>query len=332
MNPHAQRRQAILVLGMHRSGTSALTRVIALCGAGLPQHLMPASENVNATGFWESQALVDFHDEVLAAIGATWSDVRHLPPAWFAGEAALRFRHRLGALLDIEYGDMPLIVVKDPRLCRLLPLWLPVLRERHITARVVIPVRHPHEVAASLERREGFDQARAIALWQTHMLDAERDSRGLVRRFVAYDALLADWETEIARLGATIGIDLIANVDRDAVSRFLSAGLRHHVVGPGDAALPEWVAGVYRWMMAAVSGQEPPCGDLDGIAAAMAQANAYYGPVVAALETELAARMTERQHWIDTAVDRYAIIEDLRREIERLSAFRPDAAGGGSNS
>jgi hypothetical protein len=313
-------RQAILVLGMHRSGTSAVTRVVALCGAGLPVRLMAPSPDNNETGFWEPQGVVDLHDEVLAAMGSSWSDVRGVPVEWFDGAVANGFRARLAALLADEYGDAALFVVKDPRLCRLLPLWLPVLAALQITPCVVVPVRHPLEVAASLQRREGFDAARAQALWRSHMLAAERDSRGLARCFVTYDGLLADWRGVVARIGALVGADWSATADATAIEAFLSAGLRHHAVSPDDdAAILAGLDVVYQWTLAAAHGVEPGGSALDRVAEDVAVGEAYFGPVIAPLEATLAKQSGELRHWIDAAVERYGVIEDLRGEIRRLT-------------
>ncbi|HEX7390159.1 MAG TPA: hypothetical protein VF286_08600 [Acidiphilium sp.] len=316
-------RCAILVPGMHRSGTSALTRVLGLCGAALPATLMPPSATTNEAGFWESQPIVDLHDEVLASLNSSWSDLRPLSSNWFAGVEAGAFRARLSALLDSEYGDAELIVVKDPRLCRLLPLWLPLLEARGIAACAALPVRDPREVAASLHRRESFAPARSAAIWLTHLLAAERDSRGLARGFVAYADLLTDWRGAIARLGRSIGQDigrdLLDRADVAAIDGFLSPGLRHHAVEPDSApALAPWVATAWNWASAAARGETPPPAVLDRLAAIMAPAEAHFGPLVDGLETDLARALHERQHWIDAAVERYAAIENLRAELEQV--------------
>ncbi len=313
-------RQAILVLGMHRSGTSALTRVMALCGAGLPATLMPPSPDNNETGFWESQALVDLHDEVLAAMGSSWSDVRDLPQAWFESAAAAGFRARLAAVLAAEYGDATLFVVKDPRLCRLVKLWLSVLAAEGIVPRVVVPVRHPLEVAASLQRRDGLDPARAQALWRSHALATERDTRGLDRCFVTYDALLTDWRGTVRRIGAMVGADWTAQADASAIEAFLSADLRHHAIASTDETMLAGVAPVYAWLLAAADGPEPEPATLDQVATNIAISDAYLGPVIAPIEAALAKQAGDLQHWIDAAVERYAVIEDLRGEINRLAA------------
>lgn len=307
---------------MHRSGTSALTRVLALCGAALPEQLIPAAPGNNDTGFWEPQALVDLHDAVLKSMGSSWSDLRTLPHAWFASAEAVAFRRDLGALLTAEYGAAPVVVIKDPRLCRLMPLWLPVLAAQNIAPGVVIPLRHPLEVAASLNRREAFDPARSAQLWLSHVLAAERDTRGVPRCFITYDQILTDWRTVTARIGATLAIDWTIDTEcQGAVDQFLSDRWRHHTVPNAELdALPAWVAETYRWMLAAASDAEPAPDRLDRIDAAIRAAEAMLGPAIGALEAEIDRKSAEAKHWIAAAVERYAIIETQRAEIEQLTA------------
>ncbi len=88
--------QAILVLGMHRSGTSALTRVLNLLGAELGSRLMPAVSGNNENGFWENQDAVDIHEALLSDLGRNWHDIREMPAGWAASDAAARARRSAG--------------------------------------------------------------------------------------------------------------------------------------------------------------------------------------------------------------------------------------------
>src|SRR5262245_7489893 len=120
-------RRALLVLGMHRSGTSALTRVLNLYGAHLPDDLLPANYG-NEAGYWESSAIVRFNDGILARLGSRWDT-----PTWFSlpdltAEAKQEAADTLAGLLKTEHGDAPLLVIKDPRICRLLSVWLAALK------------------------------------------------------------------------------------------------------------------------------------------------------------------------------------------------------------
>ena len=91
--PLPARRQAILVLGMHRSGTSALGGVVSMLGAAAPKTLLPANGG-NPRGYWESLPLERANNDLLASAGSRWDDWRALNPQWidskwrstFAGE------------------------------------------------------------------------------------------------------------------------------------------------------------------------------------------------------------------------------------------------------
>src|SRR2546427_10762594 len=98
----AAKRRALVVVGMHRSGTSALTRVLSLCGATLPKHLIPAAAGENETGFWESATICAIHEALLTSVGSAWDDPSALPEAWFHSEQAAAFKQRLIAALQEE--------------------------------------------------------------------------------------------------------------------------------------------------------------------------------------------------------------------------------------
>lgn|GEM_PF-4119616 len=111
-------RRAILVVGSHRSGTSALTRVLSLVGRDLPKHLMSPVEGSNELGFWQPESVVEAHETFPAKIGSSWDDVAAFAGGAFVSAAASELRQRLSLLLHEEYGTSPLFVVKDPRISR----------------------------------------------------------------------------------------------------------------------------------------------------------------------------------------------------------------------
>src|SRR5258708_1763893 len=164
------KRRAILILGMHRSGTSALSGVACSLGASAPNNLLPANF-ANPHGYWESLPLVQAHSELLASAHSSWDDWRQFDPRWYGSEDASRFRHRIRDILESEYDEKPLFVVKDPRLCRFLPFFLSVLEEMAVTPVALFSLRNPLEVAFSLRRRDGFAISKSVALWLRHVLD-----------------------------------------------------------------------------------------------------------------------------------------------------------------
>src|SRR5262245_28898391 len=160
-----KKRICIIVAGTHRSGTSAVTRVVNLLGADITRDLMPALAGNNDRGFWESNAVVDIHDRLLHTLGSSYDDPLPLPDRWFETDAALEARRELADEIKKDFSDSRLFVVKDPRITRLLPLWLSLLDELGIEPVVAILVRNPLEVAASLSKREGFSPAQSFLMY-----------------------------------------------------------------------------------------------------------------------------------------------------------------------
>jgi hypothetical protein len=192
-------RHLLVVLGMHRSGTSALTGAVVKSGANPGLRLMPAT-NDNPEGYWECAPIVRLNDELLLRLGARWDSVAPLPAGWMALPTVEALREQATEIIAREFDDAKFAVLKDPRLCRLLPFWREPFAASGLTLSCVLMVRRPMEVAASLARRDQFAPEKSLALWYAHLVDAERDSRGVPRATVTYDALLADVAATLARV------------------------------------------------------------------------------------------------------------------------------------
>ena len=224
----APARIALLVLGMHRSGTSALTRVLNLLGVTLGDDLMPAGPD-NPSGFWEHNGVVAVHERLLAALGRSWDDPRPLPEDWLHSPAADQATRDIEAIVRRDFSTTPLWAVKDPRLCRFLPLWRRVLGALGIEPRILLMTRHPEEVAGSLERRDGLPAAISELLWARYLLDAASGSEGCKRCLLAYADLLQDWQATTRNALKSIGLDLAPDAAQVAqVDAFLRPQLRHH--------------------------------------------------------------------------------------------------------
>jgi hypothetical protein len=121
-------------------------------------------------------------------------------------------------------------VIKDPRICRLVPFWRAILREFGANVRVVIPVRNPMEVAASLARRNNFSMAQGLLIWLRHVLDAERETRDLPRGVIRFGDLLHDRQRVLAVLRRRLAVKWPHPVTRvrTEIDDFLSISERHH--------------------------------------------------------------------------------------------------------
>ena len=231
----AAKRRAVLVLGMHRSGTSAVAGVVRALGAAPPKTPMGPHRD-NPRGYFESQALFIAHDEMLSAAGTRWDDCRPIDRHWFRSTAAQQYHRKIRAIFIEEFGDEPLILVKDPRICRFMPFTEAILAELGISGVAVLPIRNPLEVAYSLQRRDGFGPAKSFLVWLRHVLDAELYSRHLPRYFLAYEDFLADWRHHVDRIADVAGVAQPAWADRSAaeIDGFLSVELRRERATLGD--------------------------------------------------------------------------------------------------
>lgn len=241
-------RQAFMILGMHRCGTSALTRVVNLLGATLPNNLMPPHED-NAMGYWESEPITRFNNRLLKSAGLSWDDDMPIPFGWFDTSQRYSDYVEAQALINEEFGKSPLFVLKDPRICRLFPFWERVLASLGIAVRVAICLRDPLEVAGSLARRFNNPElhpaaipahSRTLLLWLRYVLEAEVYSRHLPRMTLDYSELVADWRSALAGLDG-ISPDLKIPDAGDpkgaAIDAFLDAQMNHqsgHQTGDYD--------------------------------------------------------------------------------------------------
>lgn len=236
--PPRDGKSLIVVLGMHRSGTSAVAACLHDMGfwLGREEDLLGATPE-NARGYWELRALVELNDALLAALGCTW-DSPTLPPLASIGAARLaEFTGRAQELLQSAFGDAPTLVLKDPRLCRLLDFWMPQFESVGAQVRYVLALRDPLECAASIHRRDRLASSMARWLWADHIAWACVQTAGRQRLVVAYERLLTDPRQELERLA------LFAGVAPEVVDAKVLAGveptLRHHIRLPQRLSAPD---------------------------------------------------------------------------------------------
>ena len=245
-----RKRDAVLVLGMHRTGTSALSGVVHMLGVSAPKHLEPGNE-FNAKGYWESQPIMRLNDRILQAVGSNWRDWSAFDEGRLASAARSEFEAELAEVIAGEYGDSRLILLKDPRICRMAPFWLRGLDRAGIVPRIAISIRNPLESAMSLLDRDEIPVREGLLLWLRHVLDAERFTRGRDRCFVPYAELLNDWRSVADKLSRTLHVawPTAPSAARSKIDRFLSREHRHHQSSYQDLEVRpdvfDWVLATY---------------------------------------------------------------------------------------
>ncbi len=183
-------KTAIFVLGMHRSGTSALSGILHKLGLKLGTNLLPPSK-ANPKGYFESQKVFVFNDtKLLPKFSANWHSPLFLNKNDFKAERLTSLFNEAVDLIRDEYQDANLIAIKDPRICRLFPFWMQVVTSLEYQVKAIIIHRDPIEVANSLRTRDNFSIEKGLLLWANHILLSEYFTRSLPRYFTNFELVI----------------------------------------------------------------------------------------------------------------------------------------------
>ena len=253
----------IVVLGMHRSGTSAITKSLELLGVGLGTDLYPADFD-NPKGFWEDNECIGINEALLKHLGSAydrlalaWDEVRTDSQV---SELKLRATQHLSKKLVENNGIWGF---KDPRTCRLFGFWNEVFLAVKCDVSFVIAVRNPASVTASLAARNSTPVGKAYFLWLQHVLPSLSFVKGARSVVVDYDEILANPYSQIVRISSNLGLPLPgrqSSLVRDFENKFLDTELRHTSFTEAELALdnraPKMVAVTYNLLHRLAKDQE----------------------------------------------------------------------------
>jgi hypothetical protein len=312
-------KTVVMVLGMHRSGTSSAAGTLVRLGAAAPRHLIAPNPG-NERGFWESGVIMDLNDAILAAGGSDWRDWRKFNLDAIGCEEGDALRARAKASLAEEFGDAGLAVMKDPRMCRLMPFWRPAFDEAKWSVRAVLPIRSPLEVACSLKCRDGLRLAYGCLLWLRHVLDAEAETRGMARAILDWPEFLDDRRSSLTRISEQLGLvwprwheRALAEVDQ-----FVSADLRRHRASEADLRthpeINDFVRQTYAAMTDLVRDPEDRCvlRTLDDLRAGFETASAIFDCPMRDVDQEVSRIRSQAAAEIDRAGAMIAAIPGSR--------------------
>ena len=311
----------LLVVGMHRSGTSALCAGLRACGASFGDRLLDPLAGVNDEGFWEDADVVECNERLLAAAGGSW---------YAPGDAVLRgdwpaagladFRADAQRILGRGFGSPDsLWAIKDPRFCLTLPLWLQACEATGLQPRVCYISRAPREVAGSLLRRDGFPEAYGLRLDLAYRQSVMAALPVETLR-VDFPALLASPLSVLARLSEALPLA----VDEAALARAVRSDLRHQQVETGGSLLSRADIGAEELAdLAALIDQQYPLqsalqGILDGLVARGRELSAIGESHTRALET-IAAKDADIGRLAAELEEALAVIAGKDRDIEGLA-------------
>jgi hypothetical protein len=317
--------RALIVIGMHRSGTSALTRVVNILGAALPSQLLeldPAiPHETNELGFWEGLEVNTLNNEFLSSIGSSWDDTARIPETVFRSDAARSMRDRIVRHLEAEFKDAPLFAIKDPRIARLAPLWIEALKAFGAEANFILAFRNPAEVAQSLLKRDQMGRGQSTLLWLRYMLEAERNTRNFRRSFVPYEALLENWRGAARRIAEdcdfvwprfNAGAEL-------AIDAFVSADRRHNLASDSQwAEFPQWPHNVHDVFQVGASGACLDVDVVDRISAELDRAGEVFDGYICELDLKVRTKSNELKDLELALVQHQKEGENLQSELDRI--------------
>ncbi len=215
--------RCILIVGMHRSGTSSLAGSLQERGLCLGQVF---TENPhNAKGNRENAQVMDLNERVLAASGGAWD----APPKNLTWSEELS-QHRDQLIASYEQASQGPWGFKDPRTLVTLPFWEAGLR--HIN--VVGTFRHPLSVAQSLRQRSGMRVEQGLELWRIYNRKLLKVWQRQPFPLISFDVPPDEYSEAICRASAQLRIQQPLGD-----SSFFDRNLRHHTQLQDRTALSE---------------------------------------------------------------------------------------------
>ena len=229
-------QQLIVVLGMHRSGTSALTRGLQLLGVGLGDNLMPPIAGNNDKGFWEDWDINALNVKLLHHLGSEWHMLGLAGRQQSQEECLAEFLMPAVDLLRSKLKNNTIFGMKDPRMARLLPFWQAAFRRLGLPVGYVLAVRNPLSVARSLWNRDQFDPVKSYYLWLEHMIPAVLHTQNCRRAVVDYDRLMEAPVIQLRRISRQLGLSFCETdpACQEYIRQYLANDLRHTVFSLSD--------------------------------------------------------------------------------------------------
>ncbi|MEO6824293.1 MAG: hypothetical protein ABI167_06120 [Nitrosospira sp.] len=252
------KKRIVVVLGMHRSGTSAVARSLRAMGVDLGDR-MPPPQAPNPKGFWEDQDLCGINCEIMHVLGSDWHHLAPLALHDMETQQENYFLSKAAKLLSPKFSEGTIFGFKDPRTIKLLPFWKKVFLQCQLDIGCVLAIRHPLSVSQSLTKRDGFDAEKNYFLWLGHVIESLSGSAGLKRVLVDYDRLMLSPELEVKRIAEKLDLKIDEVELKIYSAGFLDRSLRHTTYGlddlSKDEACPSLVREVYAALLEVASGE-----------------------------------------------------------------------------
>lgn len=232
------RQLFVVVLGMHRSGTSLCSHILRTLGVAMGDQ--PEVRPSNPRGHWERLEIVERHDRILELFNRGYYSPLHdlpLPAGWSADPRVDAIRREIVAFVRQERGNPAPCGFKDPRTARLMPMWRRIFEELGLDPKIVLCLRNPAQVARSLQERDELPRDLGEYRWFTYMAEAFSNLHDLATCTIEYEAWFDDASDNLAKLTRFLGLPLPAE-SRAEVAEIVDRQLRHDDTGCPGALQP----------------------------------------------------------------------------------------------
>lgn len=331
-------KRVVAVLGMHRSGTSAITSGLRALDIELGNELLQGQAAENPRGFFEDEPLLEISNRVLRALGIEWDSSRLIAPSEWKSAALDSLRLEAAESIERRFGDAAVWGFKNPRSARLLPFWQSVFSRIGRSDSYVIALRNPLSVARSLQQRNGFGARRSYTLWLIHQVLAVTHTKGRPRVCVDYDLLVEDPARQLERIAEALDLPAPSRAGIDEYrGDQLSADLRHTRFDEDDLGLdpelPALARRTYEILRRWASDQEASSPKIERAMRQMEKRLLEISPLLTELDAlearvreERGARGESEREWAAER-ERYSKIaehstesaERLRQELARMT-------------
>ncbi len=221
------RRKAVVILGMHRSGTSTASGMLYILGLDLGKAVMGGNKT-NSKGFFENSRIMLFNNDLFRKLHVNWHNTMSLREEWWRSDELQLEKEQMKMLILDDYHKARPLLFKDPRICVLLPLYLEVFEMMEIDPFFILTCRNPDEVAESLKKRDSFSHDKSVRIWTDHMLKAEKYSRNRSRMFIDYEDILSDPLASLGKIQSAVSLDLpLSQEVNEQIIHFVEPALNH---------------------------------------------------------------------------------------------------------
>ena len=218
-------KKLAIVLGMHRSGTSLVSKALSTMGFEHGDNLMSPQPH-NPKGFFEDLDLVDFNEMLLKRLGSSWDsygiDCKEIM-------VDLELRKIAKELIQNKLKPFENLVLKDPRVSSLIEFWVSVLSEiPSLKVYYVNIIRNPNSVVASLLKRDGRDTDYWMDNWYITNKKIVQYVSSLERFDLDFDLFVKNIESTLKELSKFLGATLISEKQKDFALTFFDQNLVHN--------------------------------------------------------------------------------------------------------